>query len=465
MSDWGRRESAGERIEIELTPVEPRHEKSRIGVPPAADRSPEDGTQLPALPGTHDGQAGAHVPLRTLIATAGAVGVAALALGWVVGRGGGDDDTAATDAPTATTVAVTTTELITDTIAPPVTTARPRPSTTTTSTLPAGRPVDVLLAPELRALPYELAVSTYGGALHRIDFAAGTVRTYPRNQNGENYVAFSPSGDLLEFTPWDASVLRTITLDGSPTYLSTDVAASRAQQVVVDGAGTVWLLTNDNLATAIASADDASQVVQLPAGSFDRGGILGDPGGGLLAYTSGDLFDLDPSGATRITTGEIMALGADTAVVSECNEAFVCGHVVIDRRTGERQPFPLQEIVDQFSPPLAQLTADSQITIQYVGYWPTQATVAAATAVFGITTSNGSSSFGGGLAIIDLAERRLVGVLADNFGPIAISADGLWVFSAGSGTGLVAFEVATGDVYQFGPDIADGFNSIVVRTI
>ena len=409
--------------------------------------------------------------MRTLITTAVLVGVVALALGWVVGRGGGGDDTAANDVPTPTTVVVTTTERITDTIAPPVTivppvtTARPRPSTATTTTLPAGTPVDILLAPELRALPYEIAISTYDGDLHRIEFAAGTVRSYPRSRNSENYVAFSPTGDLLEFTPWDASVLRTIALDGTRTYLSTDVAVSGAQQVVVDGVGTVWLLTtNDNLATTLSSAGEASEVVQLPAGIFERGGITGDPGGGLLAYTSGDMFDINPGGATRITTGEIMALGATTAIVSECDGALVCGHVVIDRMTGERQPFPLQEIVDQASPPTAQGLADAPNMIQNVGYWPTQATIAGTTAVFGITPSNESSSFRGGLGIIDLAAQRVVGVLADNYGPVAISPDGSWVFSAGNGNGLVAFEVATGNNYQFGPDTTQGFNSIVIRT-
>ena len=415
--------------------------------------------------------------MRTLIATAVLAGVVALALGWVVGRGGGADDTAANDAPTLTTVVVTTTERITDTIAPPVTTARPWPSTTTTTTttktttttttttLPAGTPVDILLSPELRALPYEMAVSTYGGDLHRIEFSAGTVRSYPWISNSENYVEFSPTGDLLEYTPWDASVLRTIALDGTRTYLSTDVAVSGTQQVVVDGVGTVWLLTtNDNLATTMSSAGEASEVVQLPAEIFERGGITGDPAGGLLAFMSGDMFEINPGGATRITTGEIMALGANTAIVSECDEALVCGHVVIDRMTGERQPLPLQEIVDQASPPPAQGIADAPTMIQNVGYWPTQATIAGTTAVFGITPSNGSSSSHGGLGIIDLAAQRMVGVLADNYGPVAISPDGSWVFSAGNGNGLVAFEVATGNTFQFGPETTQGFNSIVIRT-
>ncbi len=122
---------------------------------------------------------------------------------------------------------------------------------------------------------------------------------------------FPPAGDMLLYTPWDASTLRTVALDGSETRLSSsESSASQYEQITVDGNGDVWAYGRDGIATTISITDDEVEVMQLPPSVIDWGGASGDPGGGLIAYVSGDVFEVNSSGSTRITTGEIVALGA-----------------------------------------------------------------------------------------------------------------------------------------------------------
>jgi hypothetical protein len=453
VSDWGRRDSPGERIEIELTPVEPRHEKSRVIVPPTdnqhsgADDAGEDRTDD-------------HVPRRTLIVTAVAVGVAALGIGWVVGRG--DDDATAEQTPTPTTVVVATTERIADTIAPPVTTARPRRSTTTTTTLPAGTPGFVALPPELRALPFEVAFAD-NERLYWIDLGSATIRTYP---NGEEYstIAFGPTlRELLSFASWNAASLRVIDIERGTDLRGSPEGLRASDQLILDGEGDLWVVSDDDVATAIGADQDGRTIV-LPAGSFSRGGIFGDPAGGLLVYASGDIFDIDADNTMRLTTGEVVAIGANSAIVNDCDPQMVCDYVVIDRTTGNRIPIPLRQIVDDAFPPNDRLGVGRRTVIENAGLWSQPPSIVGDTALIRIAAVGGADWFGGGIAVVDLAEQRLTGFIPDAYNGATVSEDGSWVFAVTDGSGLVALEVATGEIYPFGPASADYFYSVIVRT-
>jgi hypothetical protein len=466
VSEWGRPESQGERIEIELTPVEPRHERPSVAGATPVDRSPHEGGTDPGEPAAHGDGIDDHVPRRTVIVTALAVGVAALATGWVVGRS--DESTSGEQTSPATTVTATATTEHFDTIAPPVTTARPRRSTTTTTTLAAGTPVDILLPPELRALPYELALASYDGKLVRLDLSAATTRTYRTARDQEIAFAFSPSGsDLVTFNPWDARSLRVVALDGSETRLPFDGnASSVSQQLVVDGVGSVWAVTNDDLATIVFSTEPVGEVVQLPLGSVERSGVVGDPAGGLLTTTSGDIFEIDPSGSRRLTTGEVVAIGAAVAIVHECDEALNCDYITIDRTTGERTFLPLREMLADATTPEQRLAPDARTIVEHLGLWSNQRLIAGNTAAIVVTTVTEGSIYTSRVAVIDIAAQRVVGTIPDAYGASALSDDGSWVFAMSEGTTLVAFEVATGNSFQFRPDSipGPGAYSIKVRT-
>ncbi len=141
----------------------------------------------------------------------------------------------------------------------------------------------------------------------------------------------------------------------------------------------------------------------------------------------------------------------------------MCGYFIIDRTTGERQPYPLQEVVSSAASEFGQFNEDVRVIIQNGGYWQNQPTVAGNIAVFAVSVTDGDAMFSEGLVIIDVAQQTVVGALPFTYGPVALSDDGSWVFVNGNGTGLTAFDVATGNSYRFGLTMNDGFNSIVVR--
>jgi hypothetical protein len=400
------------------------------------------------------------VPRRTLIVTAVAVGVAALGIGWAVGRGGDDNATEQTRTPT--TVLVTTTERIADTIAPPVTTARPRRSTTTTTTLPAGAPGFVALPPELRALPYEVAFAD-NRRLYWIDLGSATIRTYPNNEEYST-IAFGPTWrELLSFAPWNAASLRTIDIERGTDLRASTEGLTANDQLILDGEGDLWAVSDDDVATAIGADQDGRTIV-LPAGSFSTGGIFGDPAGGLLVDASGDIFDLDADNSTRLTTGEVVAIGSTIAIVNDCDAAMVCDFVAIDRTTGNRNPIPLQQIVESAFPPDDRLGVGRRTVIESAGLWSQPPSIVGDTAVIRIAAVGGSAWFGGGIAIVDLAQQRLTGFIPDAYNGAAISEDGSWVFAATESDGLVALEVQTGEIYPFGPTSASSYYTVIVRT-
>jgi hypothetical protein len=83
----------------------------------------------------------------------------------------------------------------------------------------------------------------------------------------------------------------------------------------------------------------------MPTGvEFDTDGRFwipgADPLGGLLVLDApGGSYHIAPDGTTRITTGEVIALNAQTVLASDCGDAMEqCGLIVIDRATGDASP-------------------------------------------------------------------------------------------------------------------------------
>ncbi len=69
-------------------------------------------------------------------------------------------------------------------------------------------------------------------------------------------------------------------------------------------------------------------------GGDGRGGIVVQRGGDVyVATTDGEATEL-----VRLTSGELLAIGADTAYVRECDDSSTCGVQHVDRATGQRSP-------------------------------------------------------------------------------------------------------------------------------
>lgn len=88
-----------------------------------------------------------------------------------------------------------------------------------------------------------------------------------------------------------------------------------------------------------AAVEPAATIV-LP----DRAELLGGDGrGGVLFRQVGDVYLATADGTQRLTTGELLAIGADVAFVRECDDRSECSVLRVDRATGQR-------VIDESSP-------------------------------------------------------------------------------------------------------------------
>src|SRR5680860_1826076 len=62
-----------------------------------------------------------------------------------------------------------------------------------------------------------------------------------------------------------------------------------------------------------------------------------DPLGGIVVQAPGGYYVLTPDSRTRITVGQLHALGRRRALVRECDDRLECGFFVIDRDSGARE--------------------------------------------------------------------------------------------------------------------------------
>ena len=69
-----------------------------------------------------------------------------------------------------------------------------------------------------------------------------------------------------------------------------------------------------------------------------NGTVLGGDGrGGLVVESGGDVYVTSADGgSTRLTSGEVLAIGENHALVRECDENLQCTVFLVDRTTGER---------------------------------------------------------------------------------------------------------------------------------
>ncbi len=182
--------------------------------------------------------------------------------------------------------------------------------------------------------------------------------------------ALTSSG--LTYVDVDAGVAQswatTLRLPGSPTLLrsgdailvlgnSIDPVFSFRQGVeqpldeafAVDGKklpgpidGTIWvpapessdregvayrLVTTDGLPVEAGGA-----TIDLPDAEL----LGGDGRGGLVVTRAGDVFAVADGRAERLTTGELVAIGAEVAFVRKCDDIDTCRLTRVDRRTGAR---------------------------------------------------------------------------------------------------------------------------------
>jgi hypothetical protein len=369
--------SNAERVEIELTSRDyrrdGRHRRRRdtdvldpLGGSPAA---PGDAERVDIAPGEH-GDATFAPPLTPsegplsserarLVVTAVVAGAIALFVGWSFGRAGDGGGSQADELETGSTTLTTTVppDEVGATIAPVDLSLLPTSLSPTTSSFTpivgTARPVSTTTTPDgwvtstARVAPQaaELGVRIVGlhpnGTVVELDTTSGelaSIRVGVRtNYQGGLYAG----ADWILVGQPDSAGATLFRGHGDPELLTL------AQPWLLHwqpGTDRFWRLDET------VRFGDPLHIVEItydgtPTGvAFDADGrywIPGaDPLGGLLVLGApGGSYHIAPEGTSRITTGDVIALNANTVLASDCGEAMEhCGLIVIDRASGATTP-------------------------------------------------------------------------------------------------------------------------------
>ncbi|MEO6651604.1 MAG: hypothetical protein ABIP17_03000 [Ilumatobacteraceae bacterium] len=311
------------RIEIELTSHEPSH--------PAAER----GTVVESTD-VHPGPLGTE--RGRLIAVGSAAAVTALLLGVVLGRAGSSEDGSAEP---ATAVASTTSidEALTSIETPvPITTAPPTTQrarvTTTTIGTPGRRSMDV--AELVADQPIEVIVIRGSGELVVIDPTTATASSLgTRGQQSRGPDGIRAGDGWILLPSYDGGLSSTLYLDdGTKRSVATGPGWMMPGLI---GSDYFWRIDDQGHFPSMAveygyDGTSTGREIELP----DYPATL-DPLGGFAVATSGGVYLVDEERSTRLTTGRLLAIGVDRAVVHECDESLQCSYIVVDRADGTRR--------------------------------------------------------------------------------------------------------------------------------
>lgn len=288
------------------------------------------------------------------------VGIIALGVGWVIGRGGGADPPAV---PAATSVieaadAVASIAPVPTTVAsnPPPTSIAPATSEPTTPGVYVVTERQVDVAAELLGQPVEIVAFGNGRQLLRLDLrtsrlVAAEVVAQPF---GRTRLLVGPTWALLPSN--EMGLDSTLVPDeGRPV----EVDVGPAPQIIgVADADSLWMMF-----TPVSTAGIVVHKRGIDGRPRDEIGVVPsvpiaiDPAGGVVVELPGGTFGVRPqptvetdAGHARviepvvapITEGRLLALGVDLAVAEECDALLDCSTYVIDRASGERRALDVE---------------------------------------------------------------------------------------------------------------------------
>jgi hypothetical protein len=337
---------AATRVEIELTPNdESRPWRRRSDASPtvliagddvATDASvvaPELEAQLP-----HDDDRPQSVDRRRLVVAGAVIAVVALFAGWALGRAG---DTPAGEAqPSPSTTEAAGLETLAPAIVPstvPVTTRPAARLGPTTTTVPQWESTTIDVGAAAVALDIRVVV-VGGGQIAEIDTGSGEMRTLTTGSRYTQPPIVDAGEDWIVIRETDNGQSQLVRIGELP--IDVDIGDPWSTQFQRD-TGTFWRLPSTfgvsesiDVVEIDHEGNPTGQAFQLPAQVWP---VAGDPIGGVVVGAPGGTYHVGLDGAHRLTTGNLISLSANVAVVTDCSEDWgECGVYVTDRETGER---------------------------------------------------------------------------------------------------------------------------------
>lgn len=281
--------------------------------------------------------------IRRLAAIAAGTSAVALLLGWAIGRSGGGGETATSIAPATSQVAVSTsvapgsTLPVVDPADLPTTTRPPRTTTTTEAPKWTIEPINI----DGRAieLGLQLVGVTSAGRLFDIDAAAGTIASIARSNRTAGGAAVFAGEDWVMLGDFDRGQIELYrAFENTSTRLSIGSLWDLRWQ---PGTDRFWVVDQNyvypgpmTIVERTLEGDETGTVIELSSRFWP---VSADPAGGLIVSGQSGTFRVTPDGSERISTGSILAIGSDRALVVECGDSLdTCGTFVLDRLSGER---------------------------------------------------------------------------------------------------------------------------------
>jgi WD40 repeat protein len=193
----------------------------------------------------------------------------------------------------------------------------------------------------------------------------------------------------------------------------------------------VWRATGADSETSLTlfevQGDRATSTrLELPAADAT---LVPDGQGYALAYASGGLYALRPTGITRISNGEVIAAGPNRLLASRCDQQARCLPVVLDQRFQPLEPQPALQVEELGEGLSGVISADGRVAA--------------------LTTDSPEDSLRlldlrtGASRRIDLRTRSSRSYMTSQ---VAFSPDSRWLFVAGSDYRAHAVDVRTGEI-------------------
>jgi hypothetical protein len=182
------------------------------------------------------------------------------------------------------------------------------------------------------------------GEVVRIQFARGRITRTA-------HPPLSSGGPVTFVTDAEGALVRPI--DFVPGYLIPDGEPAREAPGALDAGGPVfpgpdprhlWVsssTSDDRMVLVGVDGRRTGPSIAAPPQSSPVNTSLSaipDQTGYLLFPGIGGVYDVRPSGTSRVTTGTVLAVGPTRWLAAECNSHARCRPVVIDRSTGVRYP-------------------------------------------------------------------------------------------------------------------------------
>lgn len=232
---------------------------------------------------------------------------------------------------TTTVVATPTTPTTTrDASAPPTTEGSVSTTRVTTTTEdPTWTLESIQLDPRLSALDVEV-VMVDGSELRQIDTAAGEMRSFALRSEPQQPV-IEVGADWLLLTDVNSRARLFRGLDAPDEFES---VWDKYRQ---PGTDRFWELSSgpSETITVFETEPDGTRTGgQIDFGRYEWP-IAADPAGGFLVSAPGGVYHSGADGSSRLTTGDLFAVGPTAVLVYECGSDFhSCGLYVLDRTSG-----------------------------------------------------------------------------------------------------------------------------------